>query len=56
MKYRNVSDRPLYSPASRPQTVAPDEVAEFPPDANPAEDLWEPVTTKKAAKAESEKE
>ena len=55
MKYRNVSDRALFTPSGRPQTVAPDEVAEFPPDANPSPDLWAPVTTtKKAAKAEED--
>ncbi len=56
MKYRNVSDRALYSPASRPQVAQPDEVVEFPPDANPSPDLWAPlpVTTKKAAKAEED--
>lgn len=55
MQYRNVSDRPLYSPAGRPQTAGPGEVVEFPPDANPSPDLWAPVTTtKKAAKAEED--
>ena len=55
MQYRNVSNRPLYSPEGRPQTARPDEVVEFPPDANPSPDLWAPVTTtKKAAKAEED--
>jgi len=55
VQYRIVSDRPLYSPAGRPQTAGPDEVVEFPPDANPSPDLWAPVTTtKKAAKAEED--
>ena len=54
MKFRNITDRPLYSPASYPQTVGPDEVAEFPAEAQPSPDLWAPITTKKAAKPAEE--
>lgn len=54
MKFRNVTDRTLYSPAGHPQTVGPDEVAEFPPGVDPSPDLWAPITTKKAAKPAEE--
>lgn len=54
MKFRNVTDRELYSPAGRPQVVGPDAITEFPDGTEPSPDLWAPVT--KGRKADAEKE
>jgi len=55
VKFRNITDRELYSPAGHPAVVGPDAVAEFPAGAEPSPDLWAPVNTK-GRKADAEKE